>query len=388
MNESLKSAFLHDPGVTYLNFGAYGACARPVFNDYQRWQRELESNPVQFFTVNGPKYLQQSRSALSQYVHCDADDIVYVTSPTYGVNIIAKSLSLKPGDEVLATDLEYGACDKTWNYYCTKAGATYVRQHISLPLTSKEKIVAEFIKGISAKTRAIFISHITSATALIMPVEEICAIAREKGILIFVDGAHVPGHLPVDLSTLSADIYVGACHKWMMTPKSSSFLYVKKSLQHLFDPLLISWGYAPDTPPELRFLDYHQGQGTRDYSAFLTIPEAIRFMEVNDWDNVGSRCKELVLKNALRFCELVKTEPTSEITGEFIGQMFSFPVHLKEPDSFQRMLFEKYKIEAPVMKQDGRRYIRYSIQAFNNQDDLDKLYDALKENRHLFSEPS
>jgi isopenicillin-N epimerase len=385
MNPSFKSHFLLDPNITYLNFGAYGACANPIFENYQYWQRHLESEPVQFFTVNGLKYLQQSREALAGYVHCKADDLVYVTSPTYGVNIIAKSLNLQPGDEVLSTDLEYGACDKIWNYYCSKAGATYVRQHISMPLTSKEKIVAEFVRGINKKTKAIFISHITSATALILPVEQICAIARDKGILIFVDGAHVPGHIPVNISSMSADIYTGACHKWMMTPKSSSFLYVKKELQHLFDPLLISWGYDKDAPPDTRFIDFHQGQGTRDYSAFLTIPESIRFMKEHNWIEISAQCKAIVRKNAPRFCELAQTNPTSDITEEFIGQMFSFPVSLKDPERFQRLMLEKYRIEVPVMKQDGKRYIRYSINAFNSPEDLDRLYDAMKENMHEFA---
>jgi len=134
---------------------------------------------------------------------------------------------LKPGDEVLTTNLEYGACDRTWKYYCGKKGATYVRQKIRFPLESKEDFITQFLNGITTKTRIIFISHITSSTGLRLPVEEICAIAKGKGIIAFVDGAHGPGQVEVNLSALQADIYTGACHKWLACPKGF-FLFICK----------------------------------------------------------------------------------------------------------------------------------------------------------------
>jgi isopenicillin-N epimerase len=381
----LSSHFLLDPAITYLNFGSYGACARPIFENYQQWQRELELEPCQFINVNGPQYLKNSRTALASYIHCDADDLVYVVNPSYVVNIVAKSLALQPGDEVLSTDLEYGACDRTWNYYCKKAGARYVRQKVNLPLVSKEQFVQDFISGINERTKLIFISHITSITSLILPVSEICAIARQSGIIVFVDGAHVPGHVPLNISLLQPDIYTGACHKWMMTPKGCSFLYVKKNVQPLLDPLVVSWGYNPELPSDSRFLDYHQMQGTRDFSAFLTVPAAIRFMEENNWEAVSADCKQLVRDNAMRFCDLVGTAPIAPVTEDFIGQMFSIPINTKSPQVLQKHLFEQYKIEVPVMTQDGNSYLRYSINAFNSQEDLDKLFVALQENLNLLN---
>jgi isopenicillin-N epimerase len=375
----LKDQFLLDPAITYLNFGSFGACPRPIFEDYQKWQLELEREPVQFITRNGLDYLRQSREALGGYVHCDAGDLVYVSNPSYGANIIAKSLQLNPGDEVLGTDLEYGACDKTWNYYCRKAGARYVRQPVALPVVSKEKFIEDFFKGVSDKTKLIFIGQITSATALIFPVKEICAIAREKGLLTFVDGAHVPGHIPLDIRDLGADIYIGACHKWMLTPKGCSFLYVKKEWQHLFDPLVISWGYESAAPASSRFLDYHQLQGTRDFSAFLTVPRAIRFLEENNWEEVATRCRSLVRDNATRFYELLDVTPLSPVTGEFLGQMCSVPVRTSDPEKLQRHLYEAYQIEVPVMRQGERMFLRYSVNGFNGQEDLDRLYAAVKE---------
>jgi isopenicillin-N epimerase len=127
--------------------------------------------------------------------------------------MVAKNFPLQPGDQILTTDIEYGACDRTWEYYCAQKGATYVKQKISLPITSKEKFIEEFFAGITPKTKAVFISHITSATALKLPVEEICAMAKQKGLITFVDGAHGPAQTEVNLATLQADFYTGACHK-------------------------------------------------------------------------------------------------------------------------------------------------------------------------------
>lgn len=377
--QSLKSQFLLNPAITYLNFGSFGACPKPIFEDYIKWQYLLESEPVQFIAFDGQTYLQQSRAALASYIHCDADDVVLVTNPSYAVNIIAKSFPLQPDDEILTTDLEYGACDKTWNYYCKKAGATYRKHAIKLPITSAEELVDDFFKSVNVKTKLIFISHITSSTALILPVAEICARAKQMGIMTFVDGAHAPGQVPLNLDTLQADIYTGACHKWMMTPKGCSFLYVKKEYQHLFDPLIVSWGYDSAMPSHSRFLDYHQGQGTRDFSAMLTIPKAIAFMHDNHWTAVAAQCNKLVMDNALRFCTLLHAQPLSPVHPDFIGQLYSIAINSSEPEKLQRHLFEKYKIEIPVMRHGDKVFIRYSINAFNSLHDLDVLYNALEE---------
>ncbi len=375
----LKKQFLLKEDITYFNFGAFGACARPVFEKYQQIQYEIEQEPTQFFQKNGIIYLKAAREALAGYLHCDADDVVYVTNPSYGVNIIAKSFTLKPGDEVLTTNLEYGACDRTWKYYCAKKGATYIKQKIRFPLQSKEGFLEQFLSGVTEKTKIIFLSHITSSTALRLPVEEICAFAKEKGILSFIDGAHVPGQLPLNLTELDADIYTGACHKWMLTPKGSSFLHVRKSLQHLFDPLLISWGYESANPSHSQFLDYHQLQGTRDYSAFLTIPAAIKFLTDHNWNEVNNTCRAITQNNANRFCQLLNAIPLSPVDDNFIAQMYSVPVLTSAPQQLHDVLYDKYKIQVPIMPHEGKHYLRYSIQGYNSQEDLDKLYNALKE---------
>jgi len=377
--QNLKSSFLLRDDITYLNFGSFGACPKPVFEKYQQFQLELEQEPVLFITSSGLKYLGQSREALGSYLNCHMDDVVFVPNPSFAVNAVAKSLYLKSGDEILTTDLEYGACDKAWNYYCEKSGASYIRQHIPLPVESKEQFVDTFFKGVTAKTKLIFLSHITSSTALRFPVEEICAIARQKGIMTFIDGAHAPGQVSVDLKSLGVDIYTGACHKWMMTPKGSSFLYVRRELQHLIDPLIISWGYKALFPSASQFLDYHQSNGTRDFSAYLTIPTAIQFMKDHNWEKVAADCRKLVQQNAVTLCNLLGSEPLAPVNDHFILQLFSAEIKTTEPEVLHNLFFEKYKIQIPVMRHTDKVYLRYSINAFNSQEDLDKLYDAIKD---------
>jgi isopenicillin-N epimerase len=379
MNTNIASDFLLDPTITFLNVGSFGACPKPIFKNYQDWQLLLEKEPVQFIKFMGTSYLAESRQSLSQYLHCHADDVVYVPNPSYAVNMIAKSFVLQAGDEVLTTNLEYGACDKIWQYYCNKASAKYIQQSIDLPITTKEKFIENLFAGCTNRTKLIFISHITSTTALIFPVQEICDIAKQKGIPIFIDGAHAPGHVALNLETLQADMYTGACHKWMMTPKGSSFLYVKKELQHLFDPLVISWGYQSAMPSSSQFIDYHQMQGTRDFSAFLTIPAAIKYMADNDWWQVVKNAKVLTHSNANRFFTLLNTKPLAPITEEWMGQMVSIPIQTPNAWEFEKYLFEKYKITVPIMQHGNKIYLRYCIGAFNTQDHLNTLYNALQE---------
>lgn len=378
MNNNLKDQFLLRKDIHFLNFGSFGATPKPIFESYQEWQKVLEAEPVQFIAFDGVEYLSTARAALAQFIHVDdKDDLVYITNPSFAVNIIAKGFPLAAGDEILATDIEYGACDRTWDYYCTQKKAVYKRQKITLPITTKEQFIEDFFKGLTPKTKAIFISHITSATALIFPVKEICAIAKSKGLITIVDGAHAPAHVDLKINELDVDFYVGACHKWMMAPKGASFLYAHKKVQSICDPLVVSWGYKAAKPSHSAFLDYHQMIGTRDFSAFLAVPKSIEFMKDHHWTEVSKQCHEMVLANAAQFYELLGTQPISPLTNEWIGQMISIPIHTKEPEVLQRKLFKEFNIEIPIMRQGEDTYMRYSINAFNSVQDLEALQNAL-----------
>jgi isopenicillin-N epimerase len=375
----MKEHFLLREDITFLNFGSFGATPKPIFEDYQNWQRLLESEPVQFITVDGYDYLKKSRKSLAEYIHCPEKELVFVTNPTFAINILAKSLDLAEGDEVLTTDLEYGAMDRTWDHYCEKRGAKYIRQKINLPLTDKETFIHDFFKGFSPRTRIVFISQITSSTGLIFPVKEICEEAKKRGLMTIVDGAHVPGHIDLDLRELQADFYTGACHKWMMAPKGCSFLYAKEEFHDRLDPLVVSWGYKSSTPSDSIFFDHHQFNGTRDFSAFLTIPACIEFMDIHQWSDRIKTCKERVHYFAPQIAELLETDTLAPVSNEFYGQLCSTEIKTNDPGKLQRLLFEKYRIEIPVMTHGDNSFIRFSYQVFNTDQEIQHLFDSLND---------
>jgi isopenicillin-N epimerase len=195
----MKEKFLLNSDIAYLNHGSYGACPKVIFQDYQNWQSKLEAEPVQFLTKKYYDALSVSKQALAEFIGCNKDDFFFLQNPTTAMNQVVKSLPLQPGDEVLSTNHEYGAIDKTFDFYSRKKGFVCRRQNISLPLLSKEQFLDEFWKGYNERTKVVFLSHFTSTTALIFPVKEICQRAKELGLLTVIDGAHVPGHIHLNL---------------------------------------------------------------------------------------------------------------------------------------------------------------------------------------------
>lgn len=375
-----KSLFLLNPDIHFLNFGSFGACPIPIFENYLHWQRQLEWEPVQMIAFDGVGFLADSREQLAKYLDIpDKDDLVYVTNPSFAVNLIAKNMVLEPGDEILTTNLEYGACDRIWSLYCKKTGAIYKKQPIPLPVTTAADFADAFFSGVTPRTKVVFISQITSATGLIFPVELIVQKARALGLTTIVDGAHAPGHVDVSIQQLDPDFYTGACHKWMMAPKGCSFLYAKKSRQEMLqNPLVVSWGYEAIKPSHSKFLDYNQMIGTRDFSAFLTIPACIEFMQQYNWCEVRKACHQMVLQYAPAFYDCLGTSAISPLNASWIGQMISLPIRTQQPEVLQKTLFNQYKIEVPLMRQGDDVYLRYSIQAFNTADDLEILLDTLR----------
>lgn len=375
----MKSQFLLDKNITFLNHGSFGACPKPIFQEYQRLQLELENEPVYFIQKKQAAFLKIAKERFAKFIGCNAKDFFFTPNPTFAINTIMRSLDLKEGDEILSTNHEYGAMDRTWNFYCKKSGAKYIRQNISLPVVSKEQILEEFWSGYTSKTKIIFLNQVSSATALIFPVKEICDKARELGLITIIDGAHVPGQMDLNITELNPDFYTGTLHKWMLAPKGSSFLYVKQRFQEMLDPLVVGWGYESVSPGESQFLDYQEYQGTRDISAFLCTPKVIGFLEENDWKAKAKECRKIVLNNYQRFCDLLGSEPICPINDGFLLQMASVPVKTSNPVGLKELLFNTYKIEIPVMTLNSDCFIRYSINAYNSQEDLDVLYNALQD---------
>lgn len=376
----LKKFFLLDPSIIFLNHGSFGATPKPVFKVFQSWQSRLENQPVLFLGREYDRLLYESRAKLGVYLNADARDIVYILNATYGINIIARSLQFVPGDEILSSDHEYGACDYTWDFLCGKTGAKYIRQHIPLPVNSEEEIIDRFWQGVSPHTKVIYLSHITSPTALRMPIEKICQRARKAGILTIIDAAHSTGQITVDLQKLDADMVFGNCHKWMMSPKGCAFLYVRPELQRLIDPLIVSWGYNPTplTTTGSRFIDLLQWTGTRDPAAALTVPAAIQFMQDHDWESVGKTCHSL-LKNCIeQICDLIKMPPLYSLDSDLYNQMAIAPLPQSNLEVLKSRLYDEYKIEVPLIQWQDKQFVRISVQGYNTQEDLDALVNALQ----------
>ena len=373
----MKNLFLLDPKVTFLNHGSYGACPASVFEDYQSWQKQLEQQPVQFLTDYLWKNLKSSRQYLGQYINCSEKDLLLFPNPTTAVNNIIDNLPLTNGDEVLMTQHEYGALVRAWSVASEKNKFKIVQKEIAMPVKKRRDFIDQFWSGVNSNTKVIFISHITSQTALIFPVEEICRLAKKSGIITIVDGAHVPGHINLDLNKIDCDYYTGACHKWLCAPKGASFLYVRQELQNDMIPQTVSWGEDGEDPGPTQFLMNFQWQGTRDMSAFLTIPAAIRFRKDNQWSIVQEKCKELVKRTADQLQQLLNTEPIFH-GSHWLGQMVSHPLPTAVPSDLKLMLWNDHQIEVPVFQWQDRQFIRVSIQGYNTWTDIERLIYALK----------
>jgi isopenicillin-N epimerase len=375
------ASFLLRPGIAFLNHGSYGACPRPVFDTFQRWQRTLEEQPVEFLGRRLHGLLAEARERLATYVGTSADALVFVPNATHAMNIVARSLqpTLAPDDEVLGNDHEYGAVERTWRFLCTQRGAHYRSQHIALPLATPEEVVERLWEGVTERTRVIVVSHITSPTALTFPVAEICRRAADRGILTVVDGAHAPGQIDLDLDTLGADFYLGNCHKWMAAPKGAGFLYARPERQSLLQPLVVSWGWEARNPGLSPFQDYFEWIGTDDPSAYLSVPAAISFQAEHEWSQVRAACHALAVEAQQHIGELTGLAPICPDTPDWWVQMVAIPLPSDglPAEEIKRRLWDDYQVEAPIVEWQDWRFVRVSIQAYNTRRDVDRLVSAL-----------
>jgi isopenicillin-N epimerase len=364
----VRDLFQLDPDIVFLNHGSFGACPRPVFEAYQDWQRRLERDPVDFIVRRLPGLLAEARAELAGYVGAAPDDLTFVQNAGTGVNVAARSIDLRPGDEVLATGLEYGACDFAWEAICRAAGARYVRAEMPLPVGD---VVEQLFAQKTVRTRVVYASHITSETGIRLPIEQIVARGRAEGLVTIVDGAHAPAHVPLDLAALGADFYAGNCHKWLCAPKGSAFLHVRREHQPHVDGAIVSWGHREPAT----FLSRTEEQGTRDESAYLSVPAAIAFQHEHDWDAVRVRCVELCREARRRLCAVLGTEPIAP--EEMVLQMASVRIpEGVDGAELGRVLLEEHRIEIPLMRPQ-QDLLRISVAAYTTRADVDRLLEAL-----------
>jgi isopenicillin-N epimerase len=384
----LRSDFLLDPDTVFLNHGSFGACPRPVLAAQRRWQDAMERNPVDFLGRRSGALLAAAREVLAAHLGAQAGDLAFVPNATHGVNIVAQSLALAPGDEVLTTDHEYGACIATWQRVCARTGARLRQVAVPLPF-EPAAFVPALLDAVTPRTRLIFASHITSTTALVFPVAALCARARERGVPVLIDGAHAPGQIPLALDALGADFYTGNLHKWLCAPKGAAFLHLRREHHARILPPVHSWGDLDEAAhlPQLQAITGTvalqrrlQWQGTRDLSAFLAVPDAIAYQQAHDWPAHQGRCRALLDAAAARIAARNGLPPIA--TGDGAApQMRAIPVRTaprpEAAEQLRSLLFERHRIEVPVTLHGGRSFVRVSVQAYNEEADLAALEAAL-----------
>ena len=374
----MKPEFLLAPEIAYLNHGSFGACPRSVFAAYQDYQRELELEPVSFLQRFFPEKMQLARVKLADFLNCHADHVTFVRNATYGMNLVARSLPIGSGDTILTTDHEYGAVDRMWEALCSETGAKLKRVQIPLPVQCSQDLINAIVEQIDSSVRVLTFSHITSASSLRFPVEELVNVAANAGIISVIDGAHAPGQIPLDLDRLNADFYVGNCHKWLLSPKGAAFVHTTAEWTDRIRPPIVSWGNISKGTSSL--LLENEWQGTADISAAIAVADAIAFLESHHWfDKVIPDCSRL-LQSATN--DLLEITAQHEIYGSEelrAPQMASLMLPSGDFANLHAQLFEQYQVEIPVFATSYGNLFRVSLQAYNTEDDVLRLCTALKD---------
>ncbi len=374
----MKDKFLLDKDVVFLNHGSFGAIPRQVMAAWHRWQERVEEDPVLFNAWQWVDDLEKVRHRLAAFVGTKPGNIAFIENSTFGVNTVAHSFDLGEGDQVVLTNWEYGACVKTWRYYARKKGFEIKTVTLPLHFSTREDLIRPIVEAITERTRVIFISHIFSPTGVIFPVEKITAIAHEKGIWTVVDGAHAPGQINLNLDQLGVDFYFGNCHKWMFSARGAGFLYVRPEYQHLIHPPIVSWGKDWERPHPVGFIALVEMQGTRDYTTFLTVGDALDFIEEHSLLKNQVTYKQLMKQVSQELIDIFGLNPLS-YNLDFFSQMYAYPLpqHTDREDLY-KFLYLKNKIQVPITQIGEQLFLRISFQAYNTQSDYEKLLEALR----------
>lgn len=378
LGADLKSEWLLNPDVTFLNHGSFGAVPRCVLDEHTNWRLRIETDPVETLARRGQQLLAETKRQMGAWLGMSADDFGFVTNATEGVNAVLRSLKWSPGDELLTTTHVYNAVRQAMKYSAAMWGATYREIDIPLPVESPEQVADRVLAGLSARTRLLVIDHITSPTALVFPVEPILEGCARRGVDVLIDGAHAPGMVPLDIPRLSAAYYAGNLHKWACAPKGSGFLWVRKDRQKDIHPLVISHHLGEGFTREFGW------QGTRDLAAWLAIPRALEFMSRFGWQRVMHHNQKMAVWVQRLLCDQWKVRPISALDGRMLGSMATLPlpaplegIDEAKASELQQRLYDEHRIEAPIMRWGGRAFVRPCCQIYNEPRDYQHLADAI-----------
>lgn len=380
-----------DPNVVFLNHGSFGACPAAVLDAQSELRDRLEAEPVQFLARDGQALLDAARIELASFVGADPNCLAFVPNATTGVNTVLRSLALAPGDELLTTNHEYNACRNALDFAAGCSGARVVVVNVPFPIESPSLVVDALLAAVTPRTRLALVDHVTSLTGMVMPIDGILRGLSGMGVDTLVDGAHAPGMLPLDIAALAPAYYTGNCHKWLCAPKGAALLYVRLDLQPGVRPLTISHGANASLGERSRFRMEFDWTGTDDPTAYLCVPDSIRFMRSlfpGGWPELMERNRSLALEGRAMLCKRLGVPPACP--DEMIGTLasvplaegtYSFTTTALAFDPVETVLREEYGIEVPVMTcPDGpASIVRIAAQAYNSMEQYEYLADALLE---------
>jgi isopenicillin-N epimerase len=378
-----RSRMLLDPTVANLNTGSFGPVPRPVFERVTQLRQRLGEEPMDFLLRQMPPLLWEAREGLAEFLGGDPRRLVFTVNVTASVNLVASSLRLASPGEILLTDHEYGAMHWCWKRAAQRQGLTV--RTFSLPILAEDPsaIVAAFRAALNERTRLAFFSHVLSPTGLVLPVMEMCAEARRRGVLTMVDGAHAPAMVPVHLDAIPCDFYGGNCHKWLLAPTGSGFLYLGKGSEDRLQPLQVSWGWRHErarlderdefgSTPRLRFLEF---EGTRDPCPWLAVPGAIDFQREIGPEPIDARNRALARYARKRLAFL---QPMTPEHPKLCGYLTAFRLpESADAGKLRRGLWEQHRIEAPIIERPDGLLIRASTHFYNTEVEVDRLAEAL-----------
>ena len=388
MPSHLAKHWTFDPSRVFLNHGSFGACPDFVIEEQRMWQDLMEKEPVQFFEELMPDLLAKSRTALGEFLSCDANDLAFVSNATSGVNTILRSLQFEQGDEILVPNHAYQACRNTIDFVASRWGARVVEVAIPFPIDGPQVVIDLMKSACSERTKLVMIDTVTSPTGLRMPFEELTEFFEGKGVEVLLDAAHGIGMIPLNLEKLGASYVTSNCHKWLCAPKGSAFLYVRSDKQSKIQPLTISHGHSFPLGDTTRFRHEFDWTGTQDISGWCAIPAVIEGMaELVDggWEAIMQHNHDLAIKGRDILCgslgieqpcpnEMIACISTIQLPGEIPAKE-----KMHEPDPLHHVLSEKYNIQVPVWSWPSPegRYLRISAQLYNSVEQYELLADAL-----------
>ena len=379
-----------DPDVLHLNHGSFGACPSRILERNTQLRQQMESNTSRFFEQELPELFETAREALGLFLGAPAQDLVFVDNATTGVSTVLANLDLTDGDRILVTDHGYNACSNAARYFANRASAEIDVINLRFPGSDANEIVEEILGACTARTRLLLIDHITSPTALIMPLEVIIPAVQQRGIQVLVDGAHAPGMLPLRLTELGADYYTGNCHKWMCAPKGTAFLYIRPEHQLKFHPLTISHGMNRPVGDSTRFRLEFDWIGTRDLTGFLTLPTLIGYMDGisnEGWAGIMARNRALAVEARDLIGQELGLEPPCPV--DMIGSLATVCLPNSKRttltdyhaiDPLKEILRHNHGIEVSLSAwpSPAGRYLRVSAQLYNSLSHYQQLTKALQ----------